>query len=350
MLPIVKTSFVIGESNFHSLSWFLGDFFGVSARIGVCLFLMLAGALSLGRKWKIKKFLGKRIPRIVFPFLLWGFVSATVLVIMYFSPIPQLAIQLYGNNIPQSPLNLMNYLDFVGLYYMAEATTSTPYWFFWMILGTYLIMPIFNKWIYHSKMDEIEYYLVFWLITCVFDFTLGYEFPIKLSYFVSPMGLVVLGYYLRHTNRKILNNPYFALLLVLSSIIVEMSISYFLSTPAEIYHFDRYSIFIAIEVTGVFLLFKNFNKLNIRLEFLNNPKSLYRRIVFSIARCSYGMYLTHAVILAIIWHKFFKNIGFFMSHNTLTMIVLLIMTVFISWQTINILSRIPQLSKIVGAK
>ena len=48
----------------------MGTFF----RCGVDIFLMLSGALSLGRIWDIKSFLGKRLPRIVEPFLFWLFV------------------------------------------------------------------------------------------------------------------------------------------------------------------------------------------------------------------------------------------------------------------------------------
>ena len=40
-------------------------------RIGVDLFLMLSGALLLGRSESVKEFYIKRIPRLVKPFLFW---------------------------------------------------------------------------------------------------------------------------------------------------------------------------------------------------------------------------------------------------------------------------------------
>ena len=151
---------------------------------------------------------------------------------------------------------------------MSTSPGFTPYWFFWMILGTYLIMPIINRWLLHCELYEAEYFLIFWLITCLFDNTLGIEFPIKLSYFTSPIGLVVLGYYLRHTERKILNNPYFALFLTLTSAVVTMIIACYMSTPDEFYNMGRYSLPLSLEVAGVFLLFKNFNRwLSVVFEF-----------------------------------------------------------------------------------
>lgn len=231
---------------------------------------------------------------------------------------------------------------------MADAFTSTSYWFFWMILGTYLIMPIFNKWVYNSDLRELEYFLFFWLITCIFDYTLGFPFPIKLTYFVSPIGLVVLGYYLRFTDRKILNNPYFDLFLVISSVVVELALSYLFSTPGNYYYFDRYSIFMAVQVIGVFLLFKNCGKFNIHINFLENPDGLFRKSVFSIAKCSYGMYLVQRPVIYFLLE--FIRYDFFMVHETLSLILLLVFSVLVSWGIISLLSLIPNMSKIVGAK
>lgn len=62
---------VAGEWPYLSLSWVMGDIMGNCFTIGVPLFLMLTGALSLGWVWDIKSFLTKRVPRIVEPFIFW---------------------------------------------------------------------------------------------------------------------------------------------------------------------------------------------------------------------------------------------------------------------------------------
>ena len=176
-----------------SIRWLVSQFTGNNLRIGVDLFLMLAGALSLGREWTIREFLGKRIPRIVEPFVFWGPVTGAIAVIVSYY---------FGYNFIYA-FDINSILNFFYGVFMAKSPGFLPYWFFWMILGTYLIMPIFNKWLQHSDLKEAEYFLVFWLITCLFDFTLNIKFPIKLSYFVSPIGLVVAGYYLRHNKREV---------------------------------------------------------------------------------------------------------------------------------------------------
>lgn len=210
-----------------SFNWFLTDFFSTCCRCGVDIFLMLSGALSLGRDWDIKSFLSKRIPRIVFPFLFWGFVlSAFIAVLCIIFPNFLVEINSLNYTFLQS-LDLSSFLVALGNSYLGDNRWFGPYWFFWMILGTYLIMPIINKWIYHSSIREVEYFLVIWLITSLFDYTLLIQFPVNLRYFMGPIGMVVLGYYLRHTERKIFNNLKFSIILLILSMIALIFSSYY---------------------------------------------------------------------------------------------------------------------------
>lgn len=165
---------------------------------------------------------------------------------------------------------------------MSVNKSTSQYWFFWMILGTYLIMPVLNKWLLHSDLKEAEYFLFFWLITCIFQYTFNIEIPLKLDYFAGTIGLVVLGYYLRHTERKILNNQYFALLLVIAGCLSSMYVMYLGFTPGDlvIKYNDRLSIYVIVEAIGIFLLFKNFSKFNLNFNFLTNPDGIFRKSVF----------------------------------------------------------------------
>lgn len=349
---LTTDSFILDNVSYHSLTWFFSDFIGASFRIGVVLFLVLAGSLSLGRDWTIRKFLGRRIPRIVIPFLFWGFVFSTLIAGFYWfypNATSILAPNILNKLSVLNPCGIVTYLHFLYSYYMADAFTSTSYWFFWMILGTYLIMPIFNKWVYNSDLGELEYFLFFWLITCLFDHTLGIPFPIKLTYFVSPIGLVVLGYYLRYTDRKILNNPYFDILLIIFAWICQLIVSYMVSTPSEFYYLDRYSIFTAIEVIGIVLLFKNFGKLNIHINFFDNPEGIFHKSIFSIAKYSYGMYLVQRFVITFIW-EIIRPFSIFKMFPALSIVVLFILSAFFSWAIIHLLNYIPNMGKIVGAK
>ena len=317
-----------------SLRWIFSQITGNCFRFGVDLFLMLAGALSLGRSWTIKEFLSKRIPRIVAPFVFWGLITGIIAIIISYY---------FG-------FKFIFYFDYKSIFmfmvgvFNATAPGFSPYWFFWMILGTYLIMPIFNRWLAHSSLKEAEYFLIIWLVTCLFDFTLNIDFPVKLYYFVSPIGLVVAGYYLRHTERKLLNNPYFALAMILIPATVMMVIVTYFSTPVKFHTINRYSLWMSLEVMGIFLLFKNFNKFKISSMFDGKLSELFKRFVFEIAKYSYGIYLIQGLFLCgyaqiLPYYEFYSNF--------LEIFILIVLS---SMLTMYLLEKIPYINKVIGAK
>ncbi len=331
---VTRVHVMVDMATGPSLRWLVSQFTGNNLRIGVDLFLMLAGALSLGREWAIKEFLGKRITRIVEPFLFWGLVTGSIAVIIsYYFKYPFI-----------NSFDINSILQFFYGVFMAKSPGFLPYWFFWMILGTYLIMPIFNKWLKYSDLKEAEYFLFFWLITCLFDFTLNIDFPIKLSYFVSPIGLVVAGYYLRHTKRELFNNPYFALILtVLSAALILVIVTYF-STPTHIHTINRYSLPISLEVIGVFLLFKNFNKFGISLSFIKNEDGLFRRFVSLVAKYSYGIYLIQGLFLCI----YVRILPYYDIYSL--MIGLFVLITASSMITMHLFNKVKYINKFIGAK
>lgn len=325
-----------------TISWWIDCFLGAN-KIGVDLFLMLSGALSLGRDWEIRAFLSKRLPRITAPFLFWGFAIAVFMfIVLFYSP------ALFGSHatIPSS-FDLSGFLSYLYNNYMSINKGCTQYWFFWMILGTYLIMPVLNKWLLHADLKEAEYFLFFWIITCICECTLNIKFPLKLDYFAGTIGLVVLGYYLRHTERKILNNQYFALLLVIVGCLSSMLAMYVGFTPGDaiIKFNDRLSIYIIIEVIGIFLLFKNFHKFNININFFTNPDGIFKKSVFSIAKYSYGIYLNHLVIKNLLQANFESILGY-----EPLILVLSVGTLVIAWLVMALLNRIHYLNQVIGAK
>ena len=217
-----------------------------------------------------------------------------------------------------------------------------------MILGTYLIMPIFNKWLLHSELEEAEYFLVFWLITSLFTFTLNTPFPVKLNYFVSPIGMVVLGYYLRHTKRKIFDNLYVPIILIAVAVILQISISLFFFNTDDFYRFNRYSILMAIEVSGIYLLFKN---LDTKHSFKKVPRIIretFKKAVSSIAKYSYGFYLIHLCII-ILTIQFLKYAHLF-TRFKLVFFSVTLFTIILSWIIMAILNRVKYINKFIGAK
>lgn len=303
---------------------FANNFF----RIGIDLFFMLSGALLLGRDWDIKGFLSKRIPRIAKPFIFWSFVFTIMLFVVSY----------YSNANYVTDFGIYGFLNVFWETLRCKAPGSAVYWFFWTMLGVYLFMPVLNRWIKNSELGELEYFLVIWIVTTVFEYSLMMDCPIKLSYFVSPVGLVVLGYYLRHTERKIFNNWIFSILLVVIPAVVMTIYSYSVVDTKILFTFHRYSIPVIMEAIGVFCLFKTCN-------FLNSPNEIIGKIVSSIAMCSYGMYLIHSQIIMV-----FRKILHVSFNFTLEYIVLFLVGFVLSWIIICILSKLPYIDEFIGVR
>lgn len=327
--------FVVGGYPHFTFSWFMADVMANCFWMAIGLFLMLTGALSLGRVWDIKSFLGKRIPRIVYPFVFWGFILSIFLILSsYLFPNIVHIVKCFDFN---------TLVNFTINAYLHNANSFKPYWYFWMILGVYLIIPIFNKWLLHSDLKEAEYFLFFWIITSIFDFTLFQSFPVELSYFTSPIGFVVLGYYLRHTKRKIFDNLYVPIVLIIVGSVATIYVSYIFSSSKIFYLVNQYSIFMVLEAAGIFLLFKNLSKLNLNIK----SNGIVRRGVFSLAKYSYGIYLMHTPILTVImlFLKYYTNLNF-----KPMVLVSFVSIVFVCWTIMALLNRVPYLNKIIGAE
>ena len=314
-----------------TMSWMVSQIIYNPVRVGVLLFLMLSGALSLGREWEIKPFLSKRIPRIVYPFAFWNIIFIIVFIILSFVGISHVV----------DAFDIGYLSNFVVGAFMGEVYGFNANWFFWMILGTYLIMPVFNRWLLHADLKEAEYFLVFWLITCIFSFTLNQAFPIKLSYFLSPIGLVVCGYYLRYTERKFLNNPYLALVVLIVVAALSTYIGYLRSSPTNLACFQRYSIFNTLIAISLFIIFKNFSKFNLKVKF-----NAFRKLLSSLAKYSYGIYLVHYPLIFIS--------GYALPKATMPYGLLIIVSVLIglfgSMGILAVLNRVPYVNGIIGAK
>ena len=313
----------------YSLSGIFEMFMNNATRIGIGLFLALSGALILGREVSLKDHLTKRLTRLVKPFIFWSVVFTALLFFgSYF---------ITGMNFIDD-FSLFGFLRLLYNTLLFKAPGSAVYWFFWMMLGVYLIMPIFNRWISNSNLSEVEYFLIIWLITSIFDYTLMMPCPIKLSYFVSPIGFVLLGYYLRHTDRKIFNNVYVALLLTLIPVIIMFVYSYAVVDTKILFEFDKYSILVIAETAGVFCLFKT-------SKFLNNPNKYVKSLVSSFALCSYGMYLIHSQLIMVFRKILHVSFNFYMEY-----LILFFVGFVLSWLIILILSKIQIINNYAGVK
>lgn len=300
----------------HSYSKFLGIYLNTSVKwsicasfvdigvIGVPLFLMITGALLLNRDMgNLKDFVKRRYLRILPPFIFWALIVFNIF----------------------------------------------TFWYVWLMMGIYLILPVINSFIKEYELNGVEYFLIIWIISIILNTFGHYPFyKLELSYFYGYIGYVVLGYYLANKKFNVSNKTMIILNLIIFCVFTLINVSYTLKYNQASKHawLTYLTIVVVFQSTSVFLIFKNLE------EYFNNikfkiPNKIYK-VTNSISRCSYGMYLDHCLILD---YLLSLNIieKLFVMNPLYWLIIAIILIPFSSWLIIYVLSKIPYIKYISGA-
>ena len=311
------------------------------ARIGVPIFLMLSGALLLNRDIDIPDFLKKRLARLTYPFIFYLIIMMAVFYIIT--------------------------THFTGFEHLTYVFTKAPFstnWYFWLIASLYLAIPILNKFVRHSSMKEIEYFLLVFILgsffyqICVW---IGLSHPIDLTFFINPAGYLILGYYLANKEFNMDTNKIISLMLILFliSTAIKMSCLYGI-IPHKLAHFwlnSKYcwgyidtGLLQIVQSSTIFILFKYlyrsadgiYSKCRHALE--NNT---INNLNVSVSKASYGMYLLHHTLLDPL-RIILKGFAFSGSQVCLVILLQIFSLTFVCWIIVILLSKIPIIGKYAG--
>lgn len=167
----------------HHQYWWVANLYDSSARFCVPIFLMLSGSLLLKKQVDIKPFISKRLVRILIPFLFWN--TVYLMINQYFTYIA--SGQFYT-------------LNTIIKAYIKGA--SFHFWYVYMIIGLYLLIPILTSWITLKNHKQITYFLGIWVITIAAScLSPKYQsYFLELPYFSGYIGYLILGYWLSVQN------------------------------------------------------------------------------------------------------------------------------------------------------
>lgn len=262
---------VVKFGKISNFDWNVANFYDSISRYAVPVFFMISGALLLGRTFEIKDFLKNRLGKIIPPFLFWSLFYS--IVNRYF--------------FTHETFNLSKVVK--DIFYGSEYHL----WFVYVLIGLYLIAPIFQKWIQSAKKNEIQYFLIIWIITLFLTIPgVVIYFPkINFVYFSGFLGYFVLGYFLK----KFVNWPnWVSYLFIFIGVIITFFGTYYLSHSTGKfydYFYEYLSINALLVSIGVFQLFNNkINKVNEKMK----------PILSSLNECSFGIYLIHPFIINIL--------------------------------------------------
>lgn len=218
---------------------------------------------------------------------------------------------------------------------MIQGKTWNHLWYLYMLLGIYLILPIFS-WKNtppHSKQLLILLLIIFFftsILPCVKQ-DIGIVFPLSSVY----VGYLLLGYFLSIEEVKdwcscYLKDEYcvFIILFLFALVVIE----YVFDIQ---FRFSGYTLpFTVMQVTLMFVMAMRQRKMIDKI--CCNP------LVKNFNRCSLGIYIIHMVWINLIIKVLHVNI---MGLNILMILMASLAIVILSWMSVNVLIRVPILKK-----
>ena len=283
-------------------------------RWGVPIFIMISGALLLNREIELTSFFKKRFVRVFYPLLFFIIITDII----------------------------QHYNGFLN-----------SFWFCWMILGAYLAIPIINKFIQHSDEGELKYYVAVILISSVIyqvAYSLNIPFALDITFFISPVSYLVLGYYL---SQKEFKNPVKVILIAILLFVITTIVKY--HTGSFVHYGDDIftsvldiSIVQIVQASSVFIIVKeiySFNNQSLFKKILGND--IIKNFILSVSKASYGMYLIQFLYRDYFW-SMVSNLTLSGSEVFSCFILISILVFFASWISIWVLGKIPFINKFSG--
>ena len=297
------------------------NFYYTLSRVGVPLFFLISGYLLLSKQEDLPTFFRKRASRIIIPFLVWS--------IIY---------DVQNSDAFASGVTLEGILKmFIRI---LRGPREGHLWFFYSLIGLYLLTPILRVFVAKARNSEILYYIALWFIAMPILFIVEAFTPLKngfeIYYTGGYVGYFLLGYVLGGLETKA-SLLWPALGLFMISFIFSFAVFHFNLFPQENeLVFRSYpSLNIILMSLGAFVLVKAAGeKISLPLARLSGEAS----------KVSFGIYLIHPLVF--VWMALGWNaLGFETdAGNAIFVIPLAALVNFVlSWMIVFVISRIPVL-------
>jgi surface polysaccharide O-acyltransferase-like enzyme len=325
--PIPAT--VTPDSTNVLTQWWSVNIYDSLARPCVPLFVMLSGALLLQPSKvdePLKVFFKKRVSRIALPFLFWmGAYFAWDILVEH-----------------QALTGQFVWAGLVGGPYI-------HFWFFFMLIGLYLITPLVRIFVAHADQRLMKYFFALWLIGVsvvpILNLLMTHDLNSNVFLITGYIGYFLLGLYLLkvNINRKLL------LVATFSGIIWTALGTYWITATIggnkQFFFYDYFSFGVVLSSIALFLLLSQTNYGKIKNRF---PK--LDRLIHYISKNTLAIYLFHFMILETLENGY---LGFKISLATINPIIeiplLAGVTLAICLLILYPLSKIPYLNKLIGS-
>ncbi len=311
--------------------WWIGNFFNSITRFAVPVFLMLSGATLFGRSESYFEFIKKRYSRILFPFVFW---------------IPFYYIFRWWALNDSHKLKFQdNIWEWISTIFISEGI-SKHFWYIYMILFLYPFLPFVSNYFKKTKKKSLIIILLIWLIITQISlsnnlnpYNWSGKYIEKFTGYLYYLGYIIWGYFLKTIiiNQKQLK---FILILFFLSILVPFCGSYLMSVHSGKQNLQLYSYLhlnTIVQSISIFIVFKKINITN----------TYFTRIIQTLSKYSYGIYIVHIMVLGILWNN---GIYWRIAYPLFSVAILTIIAILIPISVLFVLDKIPFFKKITGIK
>ena len=243
------------------------------SKIGVPLFIMVSGALLLGRDDDPKRFYLKRIPRIL-------------LVLILFSTYVFVA----KNGI--SPSLVPKYVKT-----LLAGPIITPYWYLYMLVGLYLVTPFIQRMVRNfTETDYRSLFLISFLMVSTLPIVLYYlkisvTSQLSVNLFSGYVVYFIMGYYLksRETSKRVSLIAWITLISFILVSVILLMMEYDRAGELKMFLDSVYYITTVVPSISIFYLVKHYATSHEISE-----KSF--KAIRIVSDTTFGIYLIHALV------------------------------------------------------
>lgn len=142
-----------------------GAFTGSFVRACVPLFVMMTGVLLFPVRLGMSEFYKKRIGRIIVPLIFWSL----ALPILYYIYLNYM-VTTQSPSIVQENFTWNTALNKMYTFIFNFNYDTTPLWYLYMLVGLYLVIPVFGSWLNQASQKDIKQFLYIWGIALVLPY------------------------------------------------------------------------------------------------------------------------------------------------------------------------------------
>jgi surface polysaccharide O-acyltransferase-like enzyme len=311
------------------LNWLIAALMDALARAGVPLFVMISGALLLGKEETIPVFYRKRFGRLWIPFLVWG-----------------LAYALYDQ-----AQNAHTFQPWEAILTVLQRPAFYHLWYLYMLVGLYLITPFIRILMQHIHQGQLALLLKLWFVFSILlphlyaQSLIWLDYPFHFGFGLNGvdlyLGYYLLGFYLhRYGLHGLRFSGHMTIFAIVSLLMVAASYALYIKGNAynPLYLLNE-SPFVLVQAMVLFSAFKRKN------EFSND---FMAHAIGQIATLSFGIYLVHPLIIDVLHRGY---LGFELDAGEMDTIL----SIPITWMVVFVasfifcfgLSKVPLVKRIV---